>query len=86
MCKMDKVVSYELAFLPIQSEDYIKDVDKVLKIISDSGLKHTVGTLSTTVSGNSGELFKLAEEIYNHMNNQCKFKFDIRISNICRYS
>jgi uncharacterized protein YqgV (UPF0045/DUF77 family) len=83
MRPVEKIASCEISFIPIQSAYYIKDIDRVLDIIKLSGLEYSVGILSTTVRGASGEIMSLIQDIYEKMDEVCHFTMDIRISNIC---
>lgn len=83
MCTMEKIASCEIAFIPIVSKDYISDINKVLDIIKSYDLEYNVGILSTTIRGDKEKIHKLILEIYNHMDKECKFTMDIKLSNIC---
>ncbi|HBD63778.1 MAG TPA: hypothetical protein DC038_05005 [Clostridiales bacterium] len=83
MCSMEKIASCQLAFTPIVSDDYIADVNRVLEIISNSGLENEVGVLSTFVRGEKGRVLKLIADIYEEMDGITNFSMDIKISNIC---
>jgi len=80
---MEKIASCQLAFTPIVSEDYIVDVNRVLEIISNSGLENEVGVLSTFVRGEKNRVLKLIADIYEEMDGITNFSMDIKISNIC---
>jgi len=80
---MEKIASCQLAFTPIVSDDYIADVNRVLEIISNSGLENEVGVLSTFVRGEKGRVLKLIADIYEEMDGITNFSMDIKISNIC---
>jgi uncharacterized protein YqgV (UPF0045/DUF77 family) len=83
MQPLEKVVSCEISFIPIQSRDYIKDVDRVLDLIKESGLAHTIGSMSTCIHGGKTEIFNLLEKIYTAMEDICLFKINVGLSNIC---
>ncbi|WP_317921060.1 YkoF family thiamine/hydroxymethylpyrimidine-binding protein [Tepidimicrobium xylanilyticum] len=80
---MAKITSCEIAFVPIVSEDYISSVDKVLDIIRSYDLEHNIGIMSTTVRGDINKIHKLIFEIYDKMDQECKFTMDIKLSNLC---
>ena len=83
MCSVEKTMTCELSFLPIQAEDYSAQVKKVLVMIKNSGLEHIVGDMSTTVKGDPQAVWSLVEAIYDFMYAQCRFVLDIRVSNVC---
>jgi len=83
MRSMEKMISAELSFSPIDSKDYVSDIECVLKDIEDSGLEYIIGVMSTTVIGSKNKIMELIDTIYEHMNEQCGFSFHINISNLC---
>ncbi len=83
MCSMAKIASCEIAFIPIESENYISDVNKVLDIIKSYELEEDIGILSTTIRGEKNKILNLIQEIYNTMDDNCSFTMDIKLSNIC---
>lgn len=81
---MDKtVISCEISFLPIQSNDYVAEVEEVLRIIKSYDLEVIVGLMSTTVRGEPTIVFDLITNIFERMNQVTKFTMVIKISNIC---
>jgi len=80
---MEKIMACEISFIPIQSTDYLADVNEVLSIISESGMKHTVGEMSTTITGTKAQLFALIQKIYDSMEEKTKFSMQLKLSNIC---
>lgn len=83
MCPMEKIASCEIAYIPIMSENYVEDVNKVIDIIKSYELEYNIGILSTTIRGNKNEIFSLIKEIYDTMDEMTSFTIDIKISNIC---
>ncbi|MGI6711814.1 MAG: YkoF family thiamine/hydroxymethylpyrimidine-binding protein [Bacillota bacterium] len=83
MCAMEKIASCQISFLPIGSIDYFEEIGQVLGIIRDSGLEHDIGILSTVVRGEKSLVFQLIKDIYENMDNHCRFTMDIKISNLC---
>ncbi len=80
---MEKIVSCELSFIPIESQDYRSDVKKVIDIISGTGIYYEVSAFSTTVTGHKDVIFGMIEKIYSEMENDAKFTIVIKISNVC---
>lgn len=83
MCSMAKIASCQITFTPIESHDYLGDIDKVLDIIKNSGLEYNIGILSTTIRGEREKIIALISDIYYTMDSICSFTMDIKISNIC---
>lgn len=83
MCPVEKIASCEIAFMPVMSDNYLGDINKVLDIIKAYGLEYNIGILSTTIRGNKEKIFQLIKEIYDTMDEITTFTIDIKISNIC---
>lgn len=83
MCSMAKIASCQISFTPINSADYMNDIEKVLDIIKSYNLEYNIGILSTSIKGNKDKVLKLINELYNTMDDICSFTMDIKISNIC---
>ena len=80
---MEKIISCEISFIPIQSENYKNDVDRVIEIISSYKLEYQVGLLSTTVRGNKKIIFEMLQQISDKMYDKVKFTMVLKISNEC---
>ena len=83
MLPMEKIISCEISFIPIQSENYKNDVDRVIEIISSYKLEYQVGLLSTTVRGNKEIIFEMLQRISDKMYDKVKFTMVLKISNEC---
>ena len=83
MGSVEKVVSCELAFLPIGEGDYGAAVDEVLSMVKNSGLEYSVGPMSTFLRGGRSDVWRLLSEVDAVMADRCKFVIDIRFSNVC---
>lgn len=83
MCGMGKIAACMISFIPVQSESYLSEVEKVLDMIKASGLQHSVGGFATELYGDPGEICSLISGIYNEMDKSCSFVLDVRFSNVC---
>lgn len=72
-----------MSFVPIQSENYLADVDEVIKLIEQSGLDYQVGFFSTTIQGGKEKIFYLLKKIFDEMESRTKFIIITKISNLC---
>lgn len=79
----EKIISCEISFVPIQSESYLSDVDKVVKLIKESELDYQVGIFSTTIQGDKDKIFSLLKKIFDEMETRTKFLIITKISNLC---
>lgn len=83
MCNVGKIISCQIAFSPIVSDDYKKDVHQVIDIIEQSGVDFEVGLLSTEIKGDKETIFQLIETIFKTMDTQSGFTMDVKYSNLC---
>lgn len=86
MCTVEKgdIVSCQLSFLPIGSEEYLDEIDKVLNLIKATGLKYNIDILSTTIVGDSNKILDLINRIHKEMSfGGCNYMMNIIISNVC---
>lgn len=86
MCPLEKgrLTSCQITYFPIDSQDYIGEINKVLDIIQSYPVEFHIGILSTTIRGDHKTIFQLIEEIYDTMTGEkCNFTISFMISNIC---
>ena len=85
MCLVEEVISCQISFNPINSRDYLGEIEKVLHIIRSYDVEYSIGILSTSMVGDKEKIFTLIRELYESMKKVCGFSMDIKISNICGY-
>jgi uncharacterized protein YqgV (UPF0045/DUF77 family) len=78
-----EIISCEMSFIPIASQNYIEDVENVLKVISQSGLEYQTNSFSTILTGTKEEILALIGEIIEKMYDNSKFTIVLKLSNIC---
>lgn len=83
MGPMEKIIACELSFLPIGTERYLREVDRVLAIIDESGLDHSVGEMSTVIRGKSVHVWDTLRRVSEIMDGYCHFSMIIKVSNLC---
>jgi uncharacterized protein YqgV (UPF0045/DUF77 family) len=83
MCSMGKIASCQISFLPVVTDNYIEDINKVLELIKSTKLECEVGTMSTTVRGDKTRILEMITKVYDNMDGKCSFVMDIKISNLC---
>ncbi len=79
---MEKQISAELSFFPVQTEDYKTEINRAIEIIRSFNLEYKIGLLSTTVRGDQTIIFKMVYKIFSTMDEQCKFVLSVKYSNI----
>lgn len=83
MCAVEKkLMSCQLTYFPLQSENYLAEIDQVLDIIKSYDVEYDIGILSTTIRGTDDIIFALIRDIYDKMSNY-HFTLNIMISNTC---
>lgn len=86
MCAMEKgsLISCQITYFPIDSKEYLDEINEVLDLIKASGLDHNVDILSTTIRGESERVFNLITNIHREMSSKnCNYTMNIMVSNIC---
>ncbi len=79
----EKIMTCEIAFIPLGTGDYIADVERVLEIIKNSDLEFKISDMSTTIKGKADKIFSLIEKIYYNEYDKTKFIISVRMSNVC---
>jgi len=84
MCELQKknMISCQLSYYPIATLEYKVAIDKVIKIIEDSGINYEVSGTGTVILGESEKVFLVLEKIVSQMKEN-KFVLNISVSNIC---
>ncbi len=86
MCQVEKehLVSCQISYSPIDSKNYLQEVDRVLQVIKASNLDYQVGDLATVVKGQADKVFKLLAAIDHEMSkDDYHYTMTILLSNIC---
>jgi len=78
------IISCQITYFPIDSKQYIDEINEVLDLIINSCLDYDIGILSTTIKGQSEEVFRLITNIHEKMSSKsCNYTMNIMVSNIC---
>ncbi|MBN2259697.1 MAG: thiamine-binding protein [Clostridiales bacterium] len=83
MSQMDKMITCQLAYLPLEDNFIELTVQGVLDLIQKSNLKFAVGAMSTVVTGDKNSVMILVDQILEYAMDNSKFVLDIKISNTC---
>jgi uncharacterized protein YqgV (UPF0045/DUF77 family) len=84
MSEVGQGVSVEIKVTPMQSTDYLSDIETAIECIEKSGLYYSVGPMSTVVSGPLQKVLDLIQTLYLVLDDRCTFALDVRLSNGCR--
>lgn len=80
----NRIISCEITYFPIRSQDYLGDIHKVLEMIKSYPVTYEIGILSTTIRGDKNTIFNMIQAIYDKMEEEnCHFTISLMISNIC---
>ncbi|HAM99213.1 MAG TPA: hypothetical protein DCQ26_11460 [Marinilabiliales bacterium] len=79
---MEKQVTAEMSFFPVQTGDYKSEINKAIEIIRGFNLEYKIGLLSTTVRGDQTLIFKMVYKVFSSMDEQCKFVLSVKYSNL----
>ncbi len=86
MCSMEKrdIISCQIAYFPIDSQNYSDDIKEVLNLIKISGLEYNIGDMSTIIKGEPERVMDLINNIHSRMSSEGRnYTMSIMISNIC---
>ena len=83
MRNVEEMITCQVSFLPIESQNYKEDVARVLSMIEKSGLDFQTGEMSTTIRGDRDLIWAMAKEIFEVMAPVCRFVLDLKVSNTC---
>ncbi|MGB9770379.1 MAG: YkoF family thiamine/hydroxymethylpyrimidine-binding protein [Candidatus Kapaibacteriota bacterium] len=79
----EKIISGEVSFIPIETANYLDDVENVIEIIKRSGLDYEINSFSTIIRGNKSKIFETLQQIFETMETRTKFVLVVKISNTC---
>ncbi len=78
------LISCQITYFPIDSKEYLDEINQVLELIKKSGLDYDIGMISTTIKGDSEKVFSLITNIHKRMSSgNCNYTMNVMISNIC---
>lgn len=81
------MVTCQLTYLPLFTEEVIAEVDRVIAFLDDYDVDYTVGALSTTLTGEREEVFRLLEDLYRSRDMEDRrFRIHIELLNSNDYS
>lgn len=77
-------LSSQIAYFPIDSQNYLNDIREVLNLIKSSGLEYNIGDMSTIIKGEPEKVMDLINNIHGRMSSGGRnYTMNIMISNIC---
>ena len=77
-------MSSQIAYFPIDSQNYLNDIKEVLNLIKSSGLEYNIGDMSTIIKGGPEKMMDLINNIHSRISSKgCNYTISIMISNIC---
>ncbi|MBC7235673.1 MAG: thiamine-binding protein [Chloroflexi bacterium] len=57
-------ISAQVSFYPLGQEDFIGPIDRFIEVVAKSGLSYQVHRMSTVVSGDDEEVFRVLRQAY----------------------
>jgi uncharacterized protein YqgV (UPF0045/DUF77 family) len=79
----DKKIACQMSYLPLGTENIEEKVEKILHILTNSGLEFKVSSFATEIKGSKTEVFSLIEDIFEIAETEGQFVLELKISNIC---
>ncbi|MEA3407746.1 MAG: YkoF family thiamine/hydroxymethylpyrimidine-binding protein [Chloroflexota bacterium] len=76
-------ISAQISLYPLGQEDYSSPVHEVLRVLSERGLPYRMGSMSTVVWGDEGEVFSALREAFGRVAASGLAVMTITVSNAC---
>ena len=77
-------IACQLSFYPLGCETYSREIEAVLALIETSGLKATVGSMSTVINGEHEAVLALVANIIElQAESSVQFAMNLSVSNVC---
>lgn len=85
MCPMEEgLISCQLAFYPLATDEYLRDINLIVNLIETSGLDCEVGPMSSYIKGAAEDIFKLLEAIHLVSSQRgIEYSMSLLMSNTC---
>ena len=79
-----RIVSCQLSYLPINSNQYLADIDVILKAIKVAFPDAKVGEMSTYIIGSKEKVYQLIKKLLDlSIQKEQPFHFTFSVSNLC---
>lgn len=76
-------ISAQISLYPLGQEDYSSPVHEVLDVLSERGLSYRMGSMSTVVWGDEGEVFAALQQAFARVTETGLAVMTITVSNAC---
>jgi len=76
-------VQAEISLYPLGEKDVLRSVEEFLGILREEGLQPHVGTMSSTVAAESGELFEAIAKAFERVAAHHRCVLVVKYSNAC---
>lgn len=81
------MISAQISYYPLKSEDINEEVDEVLSIIQTYDLGVKTNEMSTIVAGETAKVYQMLQEITESMQSkEQEFVMNVTLSTSCRWS
>lgn len=78
-----KEISAQISLYPLGQKDYSSPVHEVLRVLSERELPYRMGSMSTVIWGDEGEVFAALREAFARVTETGLAVMTITVSNAC---
>ena len=79
----DRKIACQMSYLPLGTKNIENKVEKILHILTNSGLEFKVSSFATEIKGSKARVFSLIEDIFEIAEAEGQFVLELKLSNIC---
>lgn len=83
MLSPDRKIACQMSYLPLGTKNIENKVEKILHILTNSGLEFKVSSFATEIKGSKARVFSLIEDIFEIAETEGRFVLELKLSNIC---
>ena len=77
------IVQAEVSLYPLRTEQLGRPIDNFIRSIKTSSVELKMGTMSTQISGEIGEVFSALSNAFGNVTAQCEAVLVMKVSNAC---
>ena len=76
-------IQAQVSVYPLGREDYIEPIDDFIRVVADSGLAYVVHSMSTVISGDDEEVYRVIRAAFAHAATYGPAVMTLTVTNAC---
>jgi uncharacterized protein YqgV (UPF0045/DUF77 family) len=76
-------ISAQVSLYPLGREDFIEPIDAFIEVVAESGLDHEVHSMSTVVTGDDEEVYRVIQAAFAHATTYGQVVMVLTVTNAC---